>query len=292
MLDKLVFKEIKNYRKVVKNIRQDLTAYITAHDIKSLVLGVSGGLDSAVVAALAAPVCKKLKIPLIGRSLPTETNAGCEIDRANDIGKSFCDQFNAQEIDDCFNAVWPNMSTEYPLTETLEEASKRKVARGNLKARIRMILLYNLALANKGMVLGTDNLTEYLLGFWTLHGDVGDYSPIQFLWKSEVYNLARWMCKSDNTIVNEDAAVALMDCVNAVPTDGLGITSSDMESIAGSSDVTYQTIDTALKMVLKGKRKGFPINQGVYDRIERRHHMTHYKRSNPYNISRRQLLRS
>ena len=162
-----------------------------------------------------------------------------------------------------------------------------RIASGNIKARTRMILLYDIAQRTRGMVLGTDNLTEYLLGFWTLHGDVGDYSPIQFLWKSEVYNLARWMCISDNSIVNESAAIALMDCVEATPTDGLGITSSDMESLAGDGSVTYEQIDSTLQRVLK--KKG-AVNPGLARRLADRHNRTHFKRNNPYNISRKQLL--
>jgi len=62
-----------------------------------------------------------------------------------------------------------------------------------MKARIRMILLYDLAGGNDGMVLSTDNYTEYLLGFWTLHGDVGDFGMIQSLWKTEVYDMVEWI---------------------------------------------------------------------------------------------------
>lgn len=281
-MDKLIFKEIKNYKKVVKNIREDLTKYITSNDIKSLVLGVSGGLDSAVVAALARPVCDKLGIPLNGWSLPSDTNKSDEIVRAKNIGSCFCNNF-----------------TEYSIQALFEEYSKRchcvpkdklKVFLGNVKARLRMIILYGQAQVTDGMVLGTDNLTEYLLGFWTLHGDVGDYSPIQFLWKSEVYELAKHMARNEEHNMGTRAKEALIECINAVPTDGLGITSSDMESIAGDGTVTYQTIDVALKMVLKGKSKGFPTVQSVYERILRRHQTTHYKRNNPYNITRKQLL--
>lgn len=52
------------------------------------------------------------------------------------------------------------------------------IANGNIQARLRMIYLYNLASIHKGLVMSTDNQTEYQLGFWTIHGDVGDFDQI------------------------------------------------------------------------------------------------------------------
>ena len=51
-----------------------------------------------------------------------------------------------------------------------------------------MIMLYNAASIFKGLVVDTDNLSEHYLGFWTMHGDVGDFKPIGKLWKTEVYD--------------------------------------------------------------------------------------------------------
>ena len=67
---------------IIKNIRANLKMYIEDHGIKSLVLGISGGIDSALCAALARPVCDELGIPLIGRSIPISTNTSDERDRA------------------------------------------------------------------------------------------------------------------------------------------------------------------------------------------------------------------
>lgn len=56
-----------------------------------------------------------------------------------------------------------------------------------LEPRCRMMYLYDIASIRKGLVMSTDNQTEYQLGFWTIHGDVGDFDPIQDLWKSNLY---------------------------------------------------------------------------------------------------------
>jgi len=87
-----------NYNNAVKNIRDSLTQYINDSGLKSLIIGISGGLDSTLVAALAKPVCDDLNIPLIGRSLPTKTNTSGENSRADNIGKLLCHDFNQIDI--------------------------------------------------------------------------------------------------------------------------------------------------------------------------------------------------
>ena len=77
----------------IKNIRGELKNYLIGNKIKSLVIGVSGGIDSCLCVALARPVCQELNIPLIGRSLPISTNAPDELERAQLTGKVFCDDF-------------------------------------------------------------------------------------------------------------------------------------------------------------------------------------------------------
>ena len=80
-----------------------------------------------------------------------------------------------------------------------------------------------------GCVLGTDQLDELLTGFWTLHGDVGDVSPIQLIPKTTEYELARLLCLR----LNDPAP--LQAAIEAVPTDGLGISASDLEQLEVSS---------------------------------------------------------
>jgi len=79
-----------DYEKAVNNIRKELKTYIQENNLKSLILGVSGGIDSALCAVLAKPVCDELNIPLIGRSLPSSSNKSVENSRAALIGKYFC----------------------------------------------------------------------------------------------------------------------------------------------------------------------------------------------------------
>jgi NAD+ synthetase len=260
-----------DYIKLTKNIREELRTYIAKHGLKSLVLGISGGIDSAVCAALAKPVCDELGIPLIGRSLPIETNKQEEIDRAKIVGECFCHDF--KEVS--FNKIYQMFDEKIQIVEGTENT---KIAKGNIKARIRMIYLYNIAGMNNGMVLSTDNYTEFLLSFFTIHGDHNDYGMIQFLWKTEVYGLAQHLV---NELENDKAKESIRACIVAKATDGLGISESDVEQFGVDS---YEEVDFILKdYVINGNEKY--CNHPVIRRYEN----THFKRNWPITIPRSKL---
>jgi len=263
----------------IEIIREQLKNYIIQNNIKSLVLGVSGGIDSALCAVLAKPVCNELKIPLIGRSI-TLGNKTNEINRGDLIGKYFCNDFkNIWNLNSDFDNLWNCLKDEgYGVKD--EKINFRK---GNIKARLRMIYLYDLVQLHNGMVLSTDNTTEYLLGFWSLHGDVGDYGMIQGLWKTEVYDMSEWLV--NNELIGNDA-VALSSCINCQATDGLGISNTDLDQIMpgwkGSSRDGYKKVDEILK--LKDS-----INIKADNPVIDRYNKTMFKRNNPYNIKRKTL---
>ena len=266
-----------NYEKATKNIRAELKSYIEKNNIKSLVIGISGGIDSAICAVLAKPVCDELGIQLHGRSI-TIGNSTDEVDRAADIGKSFCHTFDeVYNMYNLFTTVWSLVKTEGWEVEDPNE----KIRMGNVKARLRMIYLYDLAQIHKGMVLSTDNWTEYLLGFWTLHGDVGDYGMIQELWKTEVYELSEWLV--ENELVQEKAQ-ALQNCIDCQATDGLGISKTDLDQIMpgwiGSSKDGYKEVDERLALYTRFGRGDLD------DPVIQRSIATHFKRNNPTNIGR------
>jgi NAD+ synthase len=271
---------------MVSNIQNELETYIQRVNLKSLVLGISGGIDSALCAAIARPVCDKLGIPLIGRSIPITTNTSDERDRAELVGKAFCTDFEeSYQIEGAFGAIWDAIKQEGWDAEDPYE----KIRMGNVKARIRMIALYDLARLHNGMVLSTDNYTELLLGFWTLHGDVGDYGMLQNLWKTEVYEIAEYLVR----ILGEDQSKALRSCIVCQATDGLGISKTDLDQILpgwkGSSRDGYAEVDKILFSYLVGVKEidEKPIEEHP---VVERHLKTEFKRDNPYNIPREKIL--
>lgn len=280
-----IYELCTNYKMMYDNAVEVLTNYLKQNlKIKSLIIGISGGIDSAVTAVIAMDACLKTSphVKVIGRSLPMSTNTKEEIQRASDIGNAFTDYFAVRDLSTAVSKIAPEIDDGYlnmvsMNPETLEE----KIRLGNIRARVRMIQLYHLAHLYNGMILSTDNLTEYLLGFWTLHGDVGDFGPIQNLWKTEVYGIAEYIVDQQVRRGHHFYANAMRECINAVPTDGLGITDSDLEQIGAGS---YSEVDHMLIKYLGGNR-----DIDLQHPVIQRHKNSRFKRENPVNI-RREIL--
>lgn len=284
--------------RAIKNIHKELTTYITENDIKALILGVSGGLDSALCAVLAQPVCNFMGVPLIGRSYPIISNKDDEKKRARDVGKVFCTEFEENDLSKELSDLTVML---------LGMTHDQKIRAGNVKARLRMIHLYDLAAKHRGMVLSTDNWTEFCLGFFTIYGDQGDYGMIKELWKTEVYDLTQFIAVCTPDTLKRDI---LLDCVQAVPTDGLGITDSDLDQI-GAKD--YEEVDKVLKIWMQDKetvdsycRKSIGTHISkmhvAYTEFKKmretyanhpvvlRHERTHFKRNHPHSIPRKTIF--
>lgn len=258
-----------DYGKVFEVLVKETANYVKVNNLRAMVLGISGGIDSTVVAAICHEVSKQTGIPLIGRSLPIK-NKSDEFATSVHVGEAFCNEFKVYRLersyraalfDACTDAGDTNTANSYYLDELEEMPSRTPIANGNLQARCRMMYLYDIASRHKGLVMSTDNQTEYQLGFWTIHGDVGDFDPIQGLWKTEVYGLANWLvekyksaneghadCYTDMSAAQKQ--YALEQSIALTPTDGLGISNSDLDQI-GAKD--YATVDDILSRFIPFK---------------------------------------
>lgn len=219
-----------NYGEVNKNLVKGIKDYTEKFGIKAVVLGISGGIDSTVVAAL----CKQVVgLKVIGISMPAATNQVDENDSAHCAGKEFCTDFSIVSLESTFKIV------EYYCKQS-SGIDSTPISQGNIKARLRMITLYDIASKVGGVVMDTDNLTEHYLGFWTIHGDDGDFNPIGGLWKHEVYGLAKWL--KENVFKESEA---LEKAIAITPTDGNGVKAGgDLAQIAPGK--TYDDVDEIL----------------------------------------------
>lgn len=262
-------KKITDYSKVFSTLVECTKGYICSNNLKCMVLGISGGIDSTVVAAICHEVSRQTGIPLIGRSLPTKYNKEGETTTADLVGKAFCDDFEVYSMSDIYEEVENSFSW-------YESKSPTPISSGNIQARLRMIYLYNVACLHKGIVMDTDNLTEHNLGYWTIHGDVGDFNPIGGLWKTEVFELAEWllsyysfqlphnMYEATAEQLEKAGKVfqqgkAIKESLKLKPTAGLGITNNDLEEIGAES---YEQVDNILQEILAWKK--FKLKQGFY----------------------------
>jgi NAD+ synthase len=282
---------------IISNIRKHARKYIKDNGLKSLVVGISGGLDSSVIASLLSE--KHTGVPLIGVSIPMHSTIEHK-EQAQWIGDTFCstfEEFNEFDKDeDLAQQLFYSVSKLDNLAkESGIDISKndRNIFKGNIKARMRMISLYHLANVARGMVLSTDNYSEYLMGFWTLNGDVGNYAPIQQIFKGfELPAIARELGIRD-------------DIIGQAPSDGLMVTeqNTDEAQLGG----TYKEVDTImlLKLGLLSKYYGISINEEEFyqdslielehkftkvqkkvTKIQARYRNTEFKRNDPYILDR------
>ena len=142
------------------------------------VVGISGGIDSAVACALAAKAVGPERV--LGVSMPVSSNSPQDAADA----KTLCDALGVRLITVPLGDVQEAFLAKEHITGT-------PVLAGNIASRLRMITLYNIAAANGYLVCGTSNKTEYLIGYSTKWGDgAADVQPLLHLYKKDVYALA------------------------------------------------------------------------------------------------------
>jgi NAD+ synthetase len=184
--------------------------------VSTAVLGMSGGVDSAVTAALL----KAAGWRVVGYTLPIE-QAPEETER----GIEACHALGLEHLHLDLSAQYRHMVDGLgALDDALpgSDSEPMRTRRGNVRARLRMVTLYDQAHRWGGIVASTDNFSELGAGFWTLHGDVGDLAPVQALLKSwEIPWMARAYGVPERTW-------------RALPTDGLGIGAGDEAQIGAT----------------------------------------------------------
>jgi NAD+ synthase len=157
------------------------------------VIGISGGVDSAVSAMLAAEALGKQNI--LGVMIPYRTSNPKSVEDAMLVIQA---SGIRSEIVDISKMV-DGYCEEYKITDSLR--------RGNVMARMRMIVLYDLSAREKALVIGTSNKTEILVGYGTQHGDLASaINPLGDLYKSQIWQLAEALGVPKSVIEKEPSA--------------------------------------------------------------------------------------
>ena len=245
---------MNNYEEIFEQMIQKTQEYLEQHNLCSMVLGISGGLDSTVTAAVCHEVEKRNpELKFYGVSLPCSSNKDVENESAQLCMKAFCKE----------DQYWTeNLQKEYLLMKATcsQRHLPTTIGQSNIKARLRMIYLYDIANYTKGLVMDTDNLTEHYLGFFTIHGDVADLNPIGKLWKHEVYELAKYLTNeyySASSSENHIKRLALNSAIGIMPTDGNGVNAlGDMGQIApafahDNNIEAYKKVDEIIQAYLE-----------------------------------------
>ena len=219
--------------KVIDHIVNWLKNYAINARMDGFVLGISGGIDSAVTSSL----CAKTGLQTLCVELPIH-QAESQVSRAEEHIAQLKKRFaNVSDVRVDLTPVFESFRAQTP--ETMDE-TYLDLSLANTRARLRMTTLYYFAGLHKYLVAGTGNKVEdFGVGFFTKYGDGGvDLSPIADLLKSEVYEIGRLLKVPDSIMV-------------AAPTDGLfGDSRTDEDQIGAS----YDELEWAMKMQAAGMK--------------------------------------
>jgi len=215
---------IKDYLELKNRIVSWIKDYADSNGIKSLVVGVSGGIDSAVVSTLCAETglpTYALTMPLLSKKENTALSDG----HALGLVKRYSNVTNVNvDLTETYKVF--NLFVDDTFT-------KNELSNANTKSRLRMVTLYQVAGSVGGIVVGTGNKVEdYGIGFYTKYGDGGvDIAPIADLYKTEVRELGSYIG-------------VRREIIDAKPTDGLW---EDGRSDEDQIGATYAELEEAME---------------------------------------------
>ena len=222
-------------------IEKFLKEYLESNKMDSYVLGLSGGVDSSLVAAIARKAVGKDR--LYCYAIDIESNPK-DVEDAKKVAKELDLNLEVINLSETYHSYLNNLSGEDFI----------RLTKSNLKVRMRMVALFAYAQEKKGLVLGTDNADERYVGYFTKYGDgAADVLPIVHLTKQEVRDAAKLYGVSEIL-------------ANRVPSAGLFEGQTDEKEMG----LTYKDLDDFLL--------GKEIDSKVKERIEYLHKISEHKR--------------
>lgn len=209
---------MKNWKKIKQDLILFLKDEVEKTGLKKVTVGLSGGLDSAVVAIL----CKEaFGLNLNCVLMPSQFSSETSIEHAIEVCEKFDIRYEIVSIEPLISAFIKNMDND-------------KLRIGNFSARMRMSILYDISSREKSLVVGTSNKSEILLGYGTIFGDTAcAINPIGEIYKSDEFEFAEFLGVPKSIL-------------NKAPSADLWEGQSDEEELGHS----YKEMDDLLKLMI------------------------------------------
>ncbi|WP_426461517.1 NAD(+) synthase [Mycoplasma hafezii] len=235
----------------LKTIETFLQNKVTEAHANGVVVGISGGIDSALVYAIAKRVFKDKVTAVV---MPVIKMTDNDLYHISELEQAFNDKFITVDLTNAFHAMQEATKVTNPLSIA------------NIKPRLRMTTLYAIAQDKNALVLGTDNADEVHIGYFTKFGDGGaDLLPISQLTKGEVRFLASLLNVPDSIL-------------NKKPSAGLWEGQTDEDELG----FTYADLDFYLNHLDQPEQINKYLSSDTISKIEHKHKITQHKRDTVY----------
>ena len=243
--------------KLWNDLKNEFKSHLDRNGFNKVILGLSGGLDSAIVAVLASDVLGGENVRAI--MMKTKYTSQLSLDIASKIAE--LNNLNYQEID-----IDKLVDFEVKMLEKSFGEPVKGIVIENLQARIRGQILMAYSNQMGGMVLACGNKSEALTGYCTLYGDTcGGVMPIGGVYKSKIFELARWR----NTIKK----VLPDEVISRAPSAELAYNQKDENSLP-----PYLILDDILKQLVDEKKEVIVGDEMVVNRVKKLVKSSEFKR--------------
>jgi NAD+ synthase len=206
------------FEKIMSDMQKWIKGYVYAADVKFIVIGLSGGIDSAVTTTLCVRALGKENV--VGLGLPCSSNPQ-DLKDAKEFAKNLGIRFIIFDLKNIYNEF---------MKKSASIIESNSLAIANLKPRLRMMTIYFIGQSlGKSIVAGTSNRTEIAIGYFTKYGDGGaDIEPIGGFYKCEVRKIAKFLEIPEEIIIKPPSA-GLWD--GQTDEDEIGIKYEDLDEI-------------------------------------------------------------
>jgi len=235
---------------------------------QNYVIGLSGGIDSAVVATLCTRAVGKDRV--FGILMPIHSNAEDSI-LATELANNLQIDIASVDVTSAFDR-WhtdllesPKIAVYLTAGHLKSDPETLKLLRANSMARMRMMNLYSIAALCNGLVVGTTNKTEAMIGYFTKYGDGGvDIEPIADFYKTEIYEIAEKLEEIPEGVKNRKPTAGLWD--NQTDEDELGMTYDQLDKalakLSGFQGIRFQGFEEDIvtkvrEMILNNMHKTY-----------------------------------